>query len=116
MRRPILENSEFENFTFTEAGHMPIVKQYAKQLNLVGTINRMVDSHMELSPGLAVMAMVIDTLSGRTPLYRLSAFFQDIDAPLLLGMNAEPSLFEDHNLGRALDQIYEIGTQKIFSL
>ena len=115
MRRPTLDNSEFENFTFTEARHMPIVKQYAKRLNLVETVNQMVDSHMELSPGLAVMGMVIDTLSGRTPLYRLSAFFRDVDVPLLLGTNAEASLFEDHNLGRALDKIYETGTQKIFS-
>jgi len=110
-----LDNSEFENFTFTEARHMPIVKQYAKRLNLVETVNQMVDSHMKLSPGLAVMGMVIDTLSGRTPLYRLSAFFRDVDVPLLLGTNTEASLFEDHNLGRALDKIYETGTQKIFS-
>lgn len=110
-----MNNNEFENFTFTEAGHMPIVKQYARKINLVETINKIVKSQMELSPGLAVMAMVIDTLSGRTPLYRLSTFYQDVDVPLILGTNVDASLFEDHNLGRALDQIYEAGTQKIFS-
>jgi hypothetical protein len=60
-----------DNLTFTDVGHLPIVKQFAKQINLVGTINTMVESQMQLPPGEAVLAMVLDTLSGRTPLYRL---------------------------------------------
>jgi hypothetical protein len=64
--------------TFTEVRHWPIVKQYAKRLNLVEIINRLVDTQMELSPGMAILAMVIDTLSGRTPLYRLTEFFSNL--------------------------------------
>ena len=63
-----------ENLTFTEVSHLPIVKAYAKKINIVDTIDHIVESQMELSPGIAVLAMVLDTLSGRTPLYRLKEF------------------------------------------
>jgi len=104
-----------EDLTFTDVGHLPIVKRYANQLNLVDSINTMVKSQMDLSPGLAVLAMVLDTLSGRTPLYRLKDFFQDKDTELMLGSSVEPECFCDHNMGRVLDKLFETGTQKIFS-
>lgn len=59
---------------------------------MVGTINRIVNSKMELSPGLAVLAMVLDTLSGRTPLYWLTEFFEEKDTELLLGTAVAPEL------------------------
>jgi transposase len=100
---------------FTEARHLPIIKHFAKRINLVDTIDRLVDSQMEISPGLTVLAMVLDTLSGRSPLYRLKEFFDEKDSELLLGTEVDPTSFADYNVGRAMDQIYEIGTQKIFA-
>jgi transposase len=110
-----MKNLNTDNMTFTEARHLPIVKEYAKRLNLVETINQTVDTQMELSPGMAVLAMVLDTLSGRTPLYRLTEFFEEKDAELLLGSAIKPGCFCDTNLGRAMDKIFEVGTLKIFS-
>jgi transposase len=104
-----------EKMTITDARHLPIVKAYAQKIGLVETIDQMVDSQMELSPGMAVFAMVLDTLSGRTPLYRLTEFFEEKDTALLLGCDIEPERFCDYNLGRSMDQIFETGTQKIFS-
>jgi len=104
-----------DNLTFCEVGHLPIVKQFANQINLVETINTMVDSQMQLQPGEAVLAMVLDTLSGRTPLYRLKDFFHEKDTELLLGTAIDPEHFSDHNLGRVLDKIYDTGAQAIFS-
>jgi len=66
----------------------------------------MVDSQMQLSAGLAVMAMVIDTLSGRTPLYRLKDAFAENDTELLLGTRVDPEHLCDYNLARLLDRIY----------
>ena len=86
-----------EDFTFTNVGHLPIVKHYADQLNLVETIDAMVDSEMEISPGTAVLAMVLDSLSGRTPLYRLKDFFEDKDTELLLSTQIDPLRFSDLN-------------------
>lgn len=110
-----MEKLNTEQMTFTDVRHLPIVKQYAKRINLVETINQLVDSQMDLSPGMAILAMVLDTISGRTPLYRLTEFFEEKDTELLLGTAIEPDLFCDTNLGRAMDKIFETGTLKIFS-
>ena len=110
-----MEKLNTEKMTFTDARHLPIVKQYAKRINLVETINHLVDSQMDLSPGMAILAMVLDTLSGRTPLYRLTEFFEEKDTELLLGSAIEPDCFCDTNLGRAMDKIFETGTLKILS-
>ena len=110
-----MEPLNVDNLTFTEAGHLPIIKEYAKRINLVDTLDKMVNSQMELKPGLAVLAMVIDTLSGRSPLYRLIDFYEGKDVELLVEADVAPGLFSDYNLGRALDKIHEAGTQKIFS-
>ena len=104
-----------ENLTFSEVGHLPIVKDFAKKIRLVETFDAMVDSRMEISPGVTVLAMVLDTLSGRTPLYRLEEFFQEKDTELIIGEDVQPELFCDYNVGRMLDKIYDTGTQKIFS-
>lgn len=103
------------NLSFSEVGHLPIVKAFAKKIKLAETLDSLVDSQMELCPGVTVMAMVLDTLSGRTPLYRLEEFFHEKDVELILGQDVSPALFCDYNVARVLDKIYDTGTQKIFS-
>ena len=104
-----MEKLNTDQMTFTDVKHLPVVKQYAKRINLVETINQLVGSQMDLSPGMAILAMVLDTISGRTPLYRLTEFFEEKDTELLLGSAIEPGLFCDTNLGRAMDKIFETG-------
>ena len=104
-----------ENLTFSEVGHLPIIKDFTKKIRLVETLDTMVDSQMDLSPGITVLAMVLDTLSGRTPLYRLEEFFQEKATELILGHDVKPELFCDYNVGRVLDKIFDTGTQKVFS-
>jgi transposase len=104
-----------EGLSYSDVRYLPIVKHFAKKINLVDTLDTMVSSQMDLSPGIAVLAMVLDTLSGRTPLYRLEEFFFEKDIELLIGSDIEPSRFSDYNLARVLDKIYETGTQKVFS-
>lgn len=109
-----MEPLDLAGAKFTNVEHLPIVKEYARRIKLTETIDSMVESQMELSPGVAILAMVLDTLTGRTPLYRLVNFYHKKDGELLLGKPVAPELFSDHNLGRVLDKIYETGTQKIF--
>lgn len=110
-----MEQLNTDQMTFTDVRHLPIIKAYAKKIGLIETIDRMVDTQMELSPGIAVLGMVLDTLSGRTPLYRLAEFFEEKDTELLLGTAVESERFCDTNLGRSMDKIFDTGTQKIFS-
>jgi len=61
------------------------------------------------------MVMIVDTLSGRSPLYHLESFFERQDTEVLLGEWVEASLFNDDNAGATLDLLYETGTQKTYS-
>lgn len=109
-----MDVKDFSSLTITDVRFLPIVKEYARRINLVETINHMVDSKMDLQPGQAVLGMVLDTLSGRSPLYRLQHFLDEKDIELLLGTDVCLDQFTDHNIGRALDKIFETGTQKVF--
>jgi len=109
-----MEIKDFSSLTITDVQFLPIVKEYARRINLVETINHMVDTEMDLQPGPVVLGMVLDTLSGRSPLYRLQNFLEEKDIELLIGEDVALEQFTDHNIGRALDKIFEAGTQKIF--
>ena len=76
--------------------HLPIIKAYADQLGLVSLINHYVPTEMEVDAGTVVLALVLDTLSGRSPLYRLEEFFAQQDTALLLGkaMSCLVKIFE----------------------
>jgi transposase len=95
--------------------HLPIVKAYADKIGLVEVINELVPSEMEVDPGTMVLGLVVDTLSGRSPLYRLEEFFAQHDTELLLGKALPAQAFNDDTGGRMLDRLYEIGTMKLFT-
>ena len=76
-------------------------------------VNDIVSSQMDLQPGVVVQAMVLDTLAGRSPLYRLKEFLADRDVELLVGEDLPANAFSDVNVGRSLDAIFEAGPSKI---
>ena len=94
-------------------GHLPVAAAYCRRLGLVELVDQMVPTHMALRPGLVVQAMVLDTLSGRTPLYRVEQFMAGQDVELLLGEAVPTHAFNDTNLARSLDAIFAAGTSKI---
>ena len=96
-------------------GHLPIIKEYAMKLGIVEVINRLIPCKMAESPGTVFLGMIMDTLSGRSPLYRLDEFFENQDTELLLGKKVRPEAFGDYNVARVLDKAYEIGSMKIFA-
>ena len=95
--------------------HLPIIKAYADQLGLVSLINHYVPTEMEVDAGTVVLALVLDTLSGRSPLYRLEEFFAQQDTALLLGKTVPPQALNDDTAGRVLDRIYDFGTMRLFT-
>jgi transposase len=48
-------------------------------------------------------------------LYRLEEFFSSQDTELLLGKPLPPHAFNDDQVGRVLDRLYDVGTMKIFT-
>ena len=95
--------------------HLPIIKAYADQLGLVGLINHSVPTEMAVDAGTVVLGLVLDTLSGRSPLYRLEEFFAHQDTALLLGKTLPPQAFTDDTVGRVLDRLYDFGTMRLFT-
>lgn len=95
--------------------HLPIVKAYADKIGLVEAVNELVPTDMEVDPGTIVLGMILDTLSGRSPLYRLEECFAQHDTELLLGKALPPHAFNDDTVGRVLDRLYTVGTMKLFT-
>ena len=93
--------------------HLPIVKAYADKMGFVEVINQVVPTEMAIDPGTIVLGMVLDTLSGRSPLYRLEEFFTHQDTALLLGKAVAPGVFDDDTVGRVFDRLYDTGTMKV---
>jgi transposase len=70
---------------------------------------------MVIDPETIVLGMILDTLSGRSLLYRLEEFFTYQDTALLLGKAVAPGAFDDDTVGRILDRLYDTGTMKVFT-
>jgi transposase len=119
-----MKMTENENSSFPETlkgigvyshCHLPVAAAYCRKLQLAETINTLVPSEMLLTPGHAVQAMVLDVLSGRSPLYRVKDFLADQDRELLLGEDIDPDRFSDHTLARSLDSLAAYGTGRIIT-
>src|SRR5215471_4862564 len=95
--------------------HLPIIKAYVDHLGLVSLINHYVPTEMAVDAGTDVLALVLDPLSGRSPLYRLEEFFAQQDTALLLGKAVPPQALNDDTAGRVLDHLYDFGTMRLFT-
>src|SRR5262249_42024956 len=95
--------------------HLPIVKAYADKIGIVEVINQVVPTEMAIDPGTVVLGIILDTLSGRSPLYRLEEFFAHQDTALLLGKAIAPRAFDDDTVGRIFDRLYDTGTMQVFT-
>jgi len=113
--RPAIDPAESLDIDAERVDHLLIVKAFADDLDLVGTVNRLVPTQMGIKPGIVVLGLVLDTLTGRSPLYRLVEFFEGRDTELLLGERVPAGAFNDDTVGRVLDLLFETGTQRIFS-
>jgi transposase len=107
-----------QEISAAQVNHLPIVAHFARRLGLVQIVNRLVPTQMEVEPGLIALGLVLDTLSGRSPLYHLETAFEACEAcdrALLFGQDLPAQAFSDDTVGRTLDRFYEVGTQQIFS-
>lgn len=99
----------------TRADHLPVIAAFCRRIDLIETINRVVPNQMEVSVGTIIQGMIIDVLSGRSPLYRLVGFFEHQDRELLLGEEVDANSFNDTTVARAMDAVFEVGAEKVFN-
>jgi transposase len=107
--------SQDELIDGSDVRFMPIVSAYAANLGIVEEIDKRIPSRSDVSCGRMVLALILDALSGRSPLFRLEQFFADKDVGLLLGKDIPASKFNDDALGRVLDRLFDYGTNKILT-
>ncbi len=94
---------------------LPIISAYARTLGVVEEVDRLCGSKRGVSNGQIVLALILDALSGRSPLFRLPQAFAKLDTELLLGEAIAAEKLNDDAVGRTLDRIFEVGTGKVLS-
>ena len=94
---------------------LPIIANFCQQLGINRIVDKQIDSPENISSGQVVVGMVMDTLSGRSPLYKLHEYFDGQDTELLFGTELKPSDFNDNNVGKVLDNIHAYGASQLFS-
>jgi transposase len=104
-----------ESMRACDVKHLPIVSAYARTIGVVEEVDRLCGKERGISPGRIVLALMLDALSGRSPLFRLPQAFAKMDTELLLGEAISPDKLNDDAVGRVLDRLYEVGTSKVLS-
>lgn len=92
------------------------VAQVCRQLEIASKVNRLVrwdESQWNLSPGTLTVAMVVNMLTGRRPLYRVWESYQHLDLPVLFDEPVKLADLNDDALGRTLDRLHESGNTKL---
>ena len=95
--------------------HIPAVARMCHRIGIIDIINDNIPCNTDIDLGTLVVGMICDTLSGRSPLYKVEEFIAKQDTELLFGMEVNPRNFNDDALGNALDRIHKKGTQKLFT-
>lgn len=95
--------------------HMPVISRMCHRIGIIDLINESIPCNTDLDLGTLVVGMVCDTLSGRSPLYKVEEFIKEQDTELLFGVPVDSHRFNDDALGHALDRIHEKGTLKLFT-
>ena len=107
-----------DDFEVKRIDHHGIVVGVIRDLGIDSYIDQKLWSsgNESVSTGQAVSAMIINGL-GYTdkPLSMTTEFFERLPTEELLGVGIEASSLNRHRLGRALDDIYEVGCTTLFS-
>jgi transposase len=98
--------------------HLGIVAGICKQINLVKIIDESLPSPTarKVSCGQATLAMVLNAmgLTGRA-LYLMPEYLANKPVDLLIGSGLAAEDFNDDTLGRALDELHQVGVTELFA-
>ena len=113
----MLEISE-GNIQTTAMDHYGLVAALCQDLKIAERVDGRLthDPQRKVSPGTAVVAMIINGLGfTNRRLYLTHQFFESKPIERLLGPEFEAKDFTDYTLGHALDDIAEYGASKLFA-
>jgi transposase len=105
------------SITPVNVGSAPLIAAIIDRMGIVERIDRMLpDDHTyKLSVGTRIKAILINILTYRKALYRISEWYSHQDTELLLGQGVTPELLNDDALGRALDALERVGLDTIYT-
>jgi hypothetical protein len=106
---------EGESIRASDVRYLPIVSAFAQTIGVVEEVDRLIGHKNGISPGRVVLALMVEALSGRTPLFHLPQAFARLDTELLLGEAISHEKLNDDEVGRVLDRLYELGTSRVLS-
>jgi Domain of unknown function (DUF4277) len=95
--------------------HLPMINAYADTRDLIGLIHSFVPTEMGVDASTIVLSLVWDTLSGRSPLYRVEECLAHQDTERRLGKPGPPHAVHDDTVGRGLDRLYDMNTMQILT-
>jgi len=98
-----------------QMNHIPAVARMCHKIGIIDLINDSIPCNTDIDLGTLVVGMICDSLSGRSPLYKVEEFIAEQDTELLFGMEVDSHSFNDDALGNALDRIHKKGTHKLFT-
>lgn len=99
-------------------GRAPLFRQRGDDIQFVTRINDMVrwdPGQSRVSLGERLLVLVLDVLSGTTPLYRVHERLIPTDLEILVGAGRRPEDFTDDSLRCALDKLVRAEPAKVFS-
>ena len=105
----------YEDIESYDVRHLPAIAAFCDKIELCAIVDKALDCNMDISAGNMVKGLILNTLSGRDPLYRVQEYFSHQDTELLIGKGVDCSAFTDDNIGRVFDKIFSYGTSKLFS-
>jgi len=106
------------DFDIREAGPAPLIAALGRELGIVQSINETVtwdEKQCQVDTGIHALAMIIDILLGRSPLYLVEKNYTEMDVEFIFGKGFKSSDFNDDGLARTLDKIHAAGAKKVFS-
>ena len=115
------ENSDFKAIQPLRADYYPILGQLMNELDLAGTINRMVgpvDPQTKIDVGTYVALFIHHMLGDvNIKMYRMDEFFEDKAMPLIIPWNPTIDLADlnDDRAARVLDVLWNANPQHVFS-
>jgi len=99
-------------------GAGPVLRALCEEIGLVAAIDAVVPwdrARCRLSPGERILALGLNLLTARQPLYRVQEQYTLADAPLLWGAGITSADLSDDALGRALDKVAAADGAAVFS-
>jgi transposase len=110
---------ETNTYTSKTLDHLGLVAGMCREIGLSELIDELLPDKQDtqiVSTGKALEAMILNGLGFvNKRLYLIPKFFEDKPIELLLGEGLSPEHFNDDRLGRALDELYEVGVTVLFT-